>query len=61
MNNVQADYVYELIEERGDHLDTLQRYKIMIRRLCEIIQSEYPESDDRYEFAGNCLTDVGEE
>jgi len=39
----------------------INRLKVMIRKLCEIIQSEYPESDDRYEFAGNCLTDVGEE
>ena len=41
--------------------DETDRLKVMIRRLCEIIQSEYPESDDRYQFAGNCLTDVGEE
>jgi hypothetical protein len=39
----------------------VERYKQMIRELCKIVQSEYPESDERYEFAGNCLTDVGEE
>ena len=40
-------------------LDTY-RLKVMVRKLCEIIENEYPESDDRYQFAMNCLTDVGE-
>jgi hypothetical protein len=39
----------------------LERLRVMIRKLCNIVAGEYPESDDRYEFAMNCLTDVGEE
>jgi hypothetical protein len=38
----------------------VERYKQMIRQLVSIIESEYPESDERYQFAMNCLTDVGE-
>ena len=37
-----------------------ERLRSMIRSLVSIIESEYPESDDRYQFAMNCLTDVGE-
>jgi hypothetical protein len=51
----------EYLDEHGECKEEIERLKVMIRKLCEIIQSEYPESDDRYEFAGNCLTDVGEE
>jgi hypothetical protein len=49
---------YEIGDEAGAEIIRLET---MIRRLCEIITSEYPESDDRYEFAMNCLTDVGDE
>jgi hypothetical protein len=52
------NYEYEISE---DQERTISRYATTIRRLCDIITSEYPESDDRYEFAMNCLTDVGEE
>ena len=48
---------YEAFEEASREND---RLRAMIRHLCNIVQSEYPESDERYEFAGNCLTDVGE-
>ena len=38
----------------------MERLRNMIRSLCEIVTSEYPESDERWEFAMNCLTDVEE-
>ena len=38
----------------------MERLKNMIRSLVSIIESEYPEDDERYQFAMNCLTDVGE-
>lgn len=38
--------------------DEVDRLKKMIRHLCYIIRDEYPESDERYQFAMNCLTDV---
>jgi len=38
-----------------------ERLRTMIRKLCNIVESEYPETDERYEFAMNCLTDVGEQ
>jgi len=40
--------------------EEVKRLKQMIRYLCRIIESEYPESDSRYEFMANCLTDIGE-
>ena len=40
--------------------DEIAQLKDMIYKLCNIIESEYPESDDRYEFAMKCLSDVGE-
>ncbi len=54
-------FEHNLENQIMNHVETIHRYKVTIRRLCEIITSEYPESDDRYEFAMNCLTDVGEE
>jgi hypothetical protein len=36
-----------------------ERLKVMIRHLCRIIE-EYPEEDERFQFAMNCLTDIGE-
>lgn len=43
-----------------DAADEIERLKNMIRSLVSIIESEYPESDERYQFAMNCLTDVGD-
>lgn len=37
----------------------IARLKNTIQKLCEIIESEYPEDDERYQFAMNCLTDIG--
>lgn len=45
--------IYDLYRE-------IAQLKMTIRILCNIIESEYPESDDRYRFAMKCLTDVGE-
>ena len=52
------DDLYEYEEEQ---IKEIERLKNMIRSLCNIIESEYPESDERYQFAMNCLTDVGDE
>lgn len=47
---------------RGDEANAeIVRLRTTIRKLCKIVESEYPETDERYEFAMNCLTDVGEQ
>lgn len=43
-----------------ENTDEIERLKSMIRILCNIISDEYPEEDERYQFAMICLTDVGE-
>lgn len=48
---------YEIGDEAGDEIESL---RAMVRCLVGIIESEYPEDDERYQFAMNCLTDVGE-
>ncbi len=45
----------------GECAEEIHRLEAIIRQLCSIIESEYPEDDERYQFAMNCLTDVGEE
>ena len=54
--NRMKDYTIPLVT-----LDEIKRRDSMIRSLVSIIESEYPEDDERYQFAMNCLTDVGEE
>ncbi len=53
MKDKYAEYSHELLVE-------IIRLRSMVRQLVSIIESEYPESDERYQFAMNCLTDVGE-
>ena len=51
----------ELFESNVECIEEIESLKVMIRQLVSIIESEYPESDERYQFAMNCLTDVGDE
>ena len=54
-------FKHDLENQIMNHVETIHRYKVMIRKLCNIIESEYPETDERYQFAMNCLTDVGDD